>query len=66
MLIAKRFRKLASKQRGGYIQYRELLKISWMIKNLPVEKKKKVLWTYNHSEPYVETILQLAQKLKQR
>jgi membrane-bound lytic murein transglycosylase B len=35
-------------------------------KNLPVENKKKVLWTYNHSEPYVETILQLAQKLKQR
>jgi membrane-bound lytic murein transglycosylase B len=35
-------------------------------KNLPIEKKKKVLWTYNHSEPYVETILQLAQKLKQR
>jgi len=29
-------------------------------------KKEKVLWTYNHSEPYVETILQLAQKLKQR
>jgi len=35
-------------------------------KTLPVEKKKKVLWTYNHSEPYVETILQLAQKIKQR
>jgi peptidoglycan lytic transglycosylase B len=35
-------------------------------KNLPIEKKKKVLWTYNHSEPYVETILQLAQKIKNR
>jgi membrane-bound lytic murein transglycosylase B len=35
-------------------------------KNLPIEKKKKVLWTYNHSEPYVETILQLAQKIKKR
>jgi membrane-bound lytic murein transglycosylase B len=33
-------------------------------KNLPVEKKKKVLWTYNNSGPYVETILQIAQKLK--
>lgn len=33
-------------------------------KNLSVEKKKKVLWTYNHSEPYVETILQISQKLK--
>jgi membrane-bound lytic murein transglycosylase B len=35
-------------------------------KNLPVEKKKKVLWTYNHSEPYVETVLQLARRLKNR
>jgi membrane-bound lytic murein transglycosylase B len=35
-------------------------------RNLPIEKKKKVLWTYNHSEPYVETILQLAQKVKNR
>ena len=35
-------------------------------KNLPMEKKKQVLWYYNHSEPYVETILQLAQRLKQK
>jgi membrane-bound lytic murein transglycosylase B len=35
-------------------------------KNLTIEKKKKVLWHYNHSEPYVETILQLAQKMKNR
>ncbi len=34
--------------------------------NLPIEKKKKILWYYNHSEPYVETILQLAQKIKNR
>ena len=32
--------------------------------NLPIEKKRKVLWYYNHSEPYVETILQIAQKIK--
>jgi membrane-bound lytic murein transglycosylase B len=32
--------------------------------NLPIEKKRKVLWYYNHSEPYVETILQLSQKIK--
>ena len=35
-------------------------------KNLTIEKKRKVLWYYNHSEPYVETILQLAQKIKRR
>jgi membrane-bound lytic murein transglycosylase B len=33
-------------------------------RNLPIEKKKKILWYYNHSEPYVEIILQLAQKIK--
>jgi len=33
-------------------------------KNLPLEKKKQILWYYNRSEPYVETILQVAQKLK--
>ena len=34
--------------------------------NLPIEKKRKGLWYYNHSEPYVETILQIAQKLMNR
>jgi membrane-bound lytic murein transglycosylase B len=32
-------------------------------KNLPIKKRRQVLWYYNHSEPYVETILQLAQKI---
>jgi membrane-bound lytic murein transglycosylase B len=35
-------------------------------KNLTMEKKKQILWYYNHSDPYVETVLQLAQKIKQR
>ena len=35
-------------------------------RNLPIEKKRKVIWYYNHSEPYVETILQVAQKIKQK
>jgi membrane-bound lytic murein transglycosylase B len=35
-------------------------------RNLPIEKKRKVLWYYNHSEPYVDTILQVAQKIKNR
>jgi len=33
-------------------------------KNLPVKKKKHILWYYNRSEPYVETILQLAEKIR--
>jgi membrane-bound lytic murein transglycosylase B len=32
-------------------------------KNLPVEKKKRILWSYNRSEPYVETVLQVAEKI---
>jgi len=35
-------------------------------KSLTIEQKRKVLWYYNRSEPYVETILQLAQKIKRR
>ena len=35
-------------------------------KNLSLKKKKKVLWSYNHSEPYIETILHVAQKIKQK
>jgi len=32
-------------------------------KNLPVEKKKQILRSYNRSEPYVETVLQVAEKI---
>jgi membrane-bound lytic murein transglycosylase B len=32
-------------------------------KNLSVEKKKRILWSYNRSEPYVETVLQIAKKI---
>jgi membrane-bound lytic murein transglycosylase B len=32
-------------------------------KNLPVEKKKRILWSYNRSTPYVETVLQIAKKI---
>jgi len=32
-------------------------------KGLPIEKKKQILWHYNRSKPYGETILLLAQKI---
>jgi membrane-bound lytic murein transglycosylase B len=35
-------------------------------RNLSIKKKKQILWYYNRSEPYVETILQLAEKIKNR
>jgi membrane-bound lytic murein transglycosylase B len=31
---------------------------------MTVEKKRKILWHYNNSEPYVETILKIAQRLR--
>ncbi len=33
-------------------------------RGLSLERKRKVLWSYNHSAPYVETILKIAQKIK--
>ena len=33
-------------------------------KNLTLDKKKRVLWYYNHSKPYIETVLLIAQKIK--
>jgi membrane-bound lytic murein transglycosylase B len=35
-------------------------------KNLAKEKKRQILWYYNHSDPYVETVLQLAPQIKNR
>jgi membrane-bound lytic murein transglycosylase B len=36
----------------------------WKTK-MSAEKKRKVLWYYNHSEPYIETLLLVANKIKQ-
>ncbi len=33
-------------------------------RGLSMEKKKNVLWSYNHSHPYGEAILKIAQKIK--
>jgi membrane-bound lytic murein transglycosylase B len=35
-------------------------------RNLTINQKRQVLWCYNHSEPYIEAILQIAQKIKQK
>lgn len=34
-------------------------------KSLSVQKKKQILWYYNRSEPYVETVLKVSQKIRQ-
>jgi membrane-bound lytic murein transglycosylase B len=33
-------------------------------KNLSLAKKKRLLWHYNNSEPYIETVIKIAQKIK--
>jgi membrane-bound lytic murein transglycosylase B len=33
-------------------------------RNLSTEKKKQLIWHYNRSQPYIETVLQVAQKIK--
>ena len=33
-------------------------------KSLSIKKKKQILWYYNRSEPYIETILQVAKKIR--
>jgi membrane-bound lytic murein transglycosylase B len=35
-------------------------------KGFPIERKKQILWYYNHSQFYVETILQLAERMRQK
>ncbi len=34
-------------------------------RNLPIQKKKEILFHYNRSVPYVETVLKVSQKIKQ-
>lgn len=35
-------------------------------KNLSIKKKQQILWYYNRSGPYIETILHIAQKIRQK
>jgi membrane-bound lytic murein transglycosylase B len=35
-------------------------------KKMSVEEERKVLWSYNHSEPYIETILRVAAKIRKK
>jgi membrane-bound lytic murein transglycosylase B len=40
------------------------LKVHGWKKNLPLAKKKRILWYYNRSQPYISTVLEVAQNLK--
>lgn len=40
------------------------LKSNGWKKNLSVQRKRQVLWSYNHSEPYIDTLLKIAERIK--
>jgi membrane-bound lytic murein transglycosylase B len=54
---------LLSKEAAVYSIANYLKSHGWK-KNLTLEKKKRSLWYYNRSEPYVETILEIAKRIK--
>ena len=56
---------LSSKE-AAFVSIGNYLKSNGWKKGLSSEKKRQVLWSYNRSAPYGETILQLAQALKSK
>jgi membrane-bound lytic murein transglycosylase B len=51
-------------QEEAILSIANYLKLNGWKKKIPAEKKRKVLWSYNRSEPYIETILQVADRIK--
>jgi len=51
---------------GAIFSIGNYLKSHGWKKKLSIDKKREVLWRYNHSDPYVETILQIAQQIKKK
>lgn len=48
----------------AFLSIANYLSLNGWKKKMSVEQKRKVLWSYNHSEPYVETILRVAGRIK--
>jgi membrane-bound lytic murein transglycosylase B len=63
-LNSKSFEEWLSSKEGAIISIANYLKSNGWKKNLSAQRKRQVIWSYNHSEPYVETILQIAQRIK--
>ena len=63
-LNSKSFEEWLSSKEAAVISIANYLKSNGWKKNLSVQRKRQVIWSYNHSEPYVDTILQIAQKIK--
>jgi membrane-bound lytic murein transglycosylase B len=54
---------LVSKEEAVFSIANYLKSHGWK-KNLTLAQKKRILWSYNRSGPYISTILEVAQKLK--
>lgn len=53
-------------KKGAIFSIGNYLKSHGWKKDLTINQKKQILYRYNQSDPYVETILQVAQKIKNR
>jgi membrane-bound lytic murein transglycosylase B len=63
-LNSKSFEEWLTSKEGAIISIANYLKSNGWKKNLSAQRKRQVIWSYNHSEPYVDTILQIAQRIK--
>jgi membrane-bound lytic murein transglycosylase B len=63
-LSQKGFENWLSSREEAILSIANYLNLNGWKKKMSMEKKRKILWHYNHSEPYINTILQVAQKIK--
>jgi len=63
-LSQKGFENWLSSREEAILSISNYLNLNGWKKKISMEKKRKILWHYNHSEPYVNTILKVAQKIK--
>ena len=62
----KNFENWLSSKEEAILSIAKYLKLHGWKLSLPIERKRKILWYYNHSNPYIETILKIAQKVRQK
>ena len=63
-LSQKGFENWLSSTEEATLSIANYLKLNGWKRKISTEKKRKVLWSYNHSEPYIETILEIADRIK--
>ncbi len=65
-LSKKSFENWMSSKDEAILSIANYLKLSGWRKNLSGARKRKILWFYNHSDPYIDTVLQIADRIKQK